>query len=492
MVQKYLNDRIQQDSSVKMAEKNLAEQSSVVMSSLELGMIVLQAAQQRTDPAQRKQGFEEAEKIFLEMQSIAGEADAIHLNLGRVYYWLGKHAEGKKEFDELLKAKKRDGAMLLAVGRILREVGETSEARAITEEAYNKQTDPAKKKEAAIFRSLLFKDIDDEILWLGRSDLDLPETKASLHNTRGKKALLDGKDDQAAAEFRSAIDAYNQIPENASTLNNAALVLFSLYHLTNDKDLLVRGMDKIDRAVALEPSDSILLHNAASLIFDEAVRDVIGNRIDFKLLKRQGAGLDLLPFLYSDEAGKQKLTEQLLKHPGTIKARGYFEKLLILAPKRSHAYAILAHFYARSHDLERLKGIVQRLEKAELDLKQERQETLEFLQGKDDPSKVSQLQKSLEKQESTLAEARKARGATLAVAANSLITSKIENDRYKKPADPDELVKLAEEAHAASPSDGTQSLLCTALMSAPTRRWPGNSAPTPTWPGRRIGRLRPA
>jgi len=463
MVQQYLTKRIMDDAGIKTAQKSMSEQSNVVGVALELGMVMLQAAQQRTDPADRKQGLEETEKLFLEIRSFAGEADAYRINLGQVYYWLGKHADGKKEFDELLKAKKREGTMLVAVSRILREVGETSEARKLVEEAYEKEADPAKKKQAAVFRSLLFKDIDDEILWLGRSDVTSPEIKASLCGARGNKALQDGKDELAAAEFRNAIDAYSQLPENASTLNNSALVVFSLYHLTNDKDLLVRGMDKIDRAVALQPSDSILLHNAASIIFDEAVRDVIGNRLDFKLLKRQGARLDLLPFVYADAAGKQKIVEQLVKHPGTIKARGYCDKLLILAPKRDDAYTILSRFYFFTRDAQGLRSIAQRLEKVELDQKQERQETLDFLRGKDEPNKINQLQKSLEKHEATLVEARKARGPTLAVAANAVALTKIGNDLYKKPVDPDELVKLAEEAHEASPSDGTRSLLCTAL-----------------------------
>jgi hypothetical protein len=73
------------------------------------------------------------------------------------------------------------------------------------------------------------------------------------------------------------------------------------------------------------------------------------------------------------------------------------------------------------------------------------------------------LQKALEKQESTLGEARKVGGPTLAVALNAVVMTRIGNAMYKKKVDADTLVKEAEEAHKAAPSEGTRTLLAAAL-----------------------------
>src|SRR6202040_740773 len=111
---------------------------------------------------------------------------------------------------------------------------------------------------------------DDKIAWLEKANPDSYEVKASLDTSRGHKAELDGNDEEAARCFRSAISVYAKQPDSPVNLNNSALIHFDLYHLTHEREQFQRGMDKLDRAVALQPSDSIVLHNAASLLLTAA------------------------------------------------------------------------------------------------------------------------------------------------------------------------------------------------------------------------------
>src|SRR5262249_25588499 len=156
------------------------------------------------------------------------------------------------------------------------------------------------KQQVARFRALVFIDIDDEILWLSRSSPDDPNTQASLASARGNKAAQDGNDDQAVDHFKRSIDLYGKMPESTSSLNNASLAYFSLYRITLDRGDFTRASDKLDRAIALQPSNSILLTNGAASVIEGAVRDVIGDAVDLRALKR--GGWDVFPYLYRTPA----------------------------------------------------------------------------------------------------------------------------------------------------------------------------------------------
>jgi tetratricopeptide (TPR) repeat protein len=462
MVQNYLDKAIKADPAVQATQQALAAEAPVISAALDLGTVLLHRAQGRADPAARKADLEKAEKTFLAIRGLAGESDQFRLYLGQVYYWLGKPGEGRKLFDDLLRAHQRDTALLQGVARVLREVGAVSEARTLIEEAYNKETDPAKKQAAAHFRSVLFTDLDDEILWLGRSGTGNPQVLASLSAARGNKAEREGKEGEAARQYRQALETYAKMAENPATLNNSALVHFALYHLDHDPEQYARGIDKLDRAIALKPGDSILLHNAAGVVLESALRDAIGPALDFKVLKR-GADLDLLSFAYRDREGKQQVIARVRKHPGVLKARGYYEKLLVLAPKREDPYSQLAALHEYVRDVDGLRGLWQRLQGVELDLADKNRETLDFYAGKDDAKKLAEFKVALERQQGIVQSARKSRDRTFAVAAALLVRLQL-GVSGQLPPDADAAVRLAEEAHAAAPSAGTQGVLFSALF----------------------------
>jgi hypothetical protein len=473
LVRDFVTRALQADTAFRRAQDALRAETAVVGAALELGTVLLQRAQGQPDPARRRADLEKAEKTFVSVRGTAGDTDAYRLHLGQVYYWLGKPRQGRSLFDELLKQHRRDTQHMLTVSQTLREVGAVSEARNLAEEAYRAEKDVRKKQLAAVIRALMFTDLDDEIVWLDRADPADLHVRANLAEARGYKAQEDGRDDAAAEQFRQAIALYDQMPQSAASLNNCALTLFALHRVRPERDTLLRALDKLDRAVALQPGDSILLTNAASAALESALRDVIGPALDWKLLQR-AASFDELAYLYKDEATRQAYVRKVKDHPGIDRARRYLDKLLLIAPKSPTPYSLLNQLYHFTSDAAALRSLANRLQGGEIDLEQaqaeglldldqQTREELDFYVGKLDAKRRDQFTKALARQEKNLPAARKLGGATFALLATSLEGTRMALAELGQPADADALVKLAEEADRAAPSAGSRSLLMGAL-----------------------------
>jgi tetratricopeptide (TPR) repeat protein len=462
MVEEYIDARLRSDPAWYTTLTERAAQAPVVTAAIELGIVRLQRAQALADPAARRKELERAEQAFLKVQSEGGQKDDYRLNLGQVYYWLGKHGEGKKLFDELLKSHNRSAELLLNVAHRLRAVGDWSGARALAEEAYKNAGEHAKKTAAAHLRSLLFTDLDDQLAWLEKSDSNNSEIKASLANGRANKAQLDGKDDEAIRLFREALAIYASMPESPGSLNNGALVHFELYELTHDREEFLRGTDKLNRAISLLPSNTILLYNGAIRMMTAAAQDLLGEAIDLKALKRP-ASISLVDYLYEDEPGKERFVARLIKHPGYHKAVAYSEKLMLLSPRQPNSYTFLEWLYSWTHDVKGLQSVWKKLQTVEVDREQTDREMLDNMAGKKDDKIRAEWKKGLARQQMVWEEARKNKGVNFAVAANTLASVQMGGAVLGEPVDADHTVKLAEEADAAAPSLSTKNALIQAL-----------------------------
>src|SRR5262249_27580142 len=149
MVSDYMNDQLKNDPTLRATRQKLIAERGVAGAVLDLGLVQLHRAQAMTDPAARKAELVAAEKTFLSIRGIAGDSDEYRISLGQVYYWLGRPADGKKQFDDLIASRNNAASAKLLVARVLREVGESTEARRLAEDAYNKETDTKAKHQAA-------------------------------------------------------------------------------------------------------------------------------------------------------------------------------------------------------------------------------------------------------------------------------------------------------------------------------------------------------
>jgi tetratricopeptide (TPR) repeat protein len=450
------------------ALRGLVAQSRVTQAAMDLGLTRLLLAQKAGEPALRENWLKKAEEAFLSVKKQAGNSNEYRLRLAQVSYWLGKEPEAKKLFEEVLKQNNRVASDLLAVGHIYREVGVVSQARALFEEAYATK-DEKMQQAAARARTLVYTDLDDHVLWLERSKGTDPESKAELLHIRGKQAQLKNQQQEAIKLFREALLLREKLPESSSTLNNSALIHFSLFAATQDPADFRLGMEKMDRAVQLQPEDSILLMNIIPHILQATLRDLLAAEVDFKVLKR-GAGMDLLSFLYADHATRAPLIAQLEKHPGYAKIKTYSEKLMLLAPKSSESYAILFSLAGWTGNLVDLRALEKRLESITLDLRASKTEIVDFITGKRDARLLEETKAALERRTQILTEARKIGKITLAVAADQLVDTKIESVLMGQNVDAEEMLKLAEEADKAQSSSGTRSTLSAALLHRIHRR----------------------
>lgn len=464
LLQRYLDERFKTDPALKRYDERLAKDAGVVPVALDLGMVLLQRAQKETDSNARKAGLEEAEKTFLAVRGIAGGSDEYRLDLGQVYYWLGKHAEGRKLFEDLLSAKNRDFKTLAAVSSALREVGASTEAFRLAEEVYDKSTDPSQKQMIAQFLASTSVDSDERVRWLERADPGDASAQAMLAAARGQKAITEGNNEEAVAQLTKAISLYDQLNVDAAALNNGALARFELFSLTGERGYYEKAVAMMDKAVTLAPGDSILLGNAAQHILEGALRDIIADSLDLPLLKTD-ASIELLGYLYRDTSGRDQLRERVRTHAGVARAVSLFEKQILLAPKSDRAYAGLKSIAVFLNDDARLRDLSRKLEDVALDPGQRASLTLDFYAGRADEKFRKQLGSALARAEAAYHAARKGRkGATLAVAANQLANLKLSGPRIGLPEAADQVLALCEEAHAAAPSEATKNMLINALL----------------------------
>ena len=466
LANEYFAARIKEDPDIKTAREALMREVPVVLVALDLGIVLLRRAQGLADPKAREAELQKAEKTFLAVQGQAGQSPKYRLFLGQVYYWMGKTKEGRKQFDDLLTAKKREPEWLLQVSMTLREVGDHSEARALAEEAYKKGADERAKMRIAGVRAVMATELDDKIAWMRRADLSNPDAKGTLETSLGQKAYQEGRDGEAVGHLREAIAAYGKMEQNATALNNGSLAYFALYRVTGEREVLDKAIGMVEKAVAQGPRDSILIGNASNSVFEGALRDVIGPAIDLKALKMEGSP-GLLSYLYADRAGRDRYAERVRQHPGVAKARALTERLMVLAPKSVEPYALLLYLDDFTRDRPAVLALVRRLQGADLDLADSTRLTLERYQGKDRAKRLKELNASRERYEAmvkSLRQGPRGNGVTFAVAASHLASTLRSIGQDGPAGDPERVVALAEEAYAAAPSVATHTGLRDALL----------------------------
>lgn len=455
MVQEEVIEHMRADRNVILAQEALQEAGVVVPVALELGIVMLRRAQSIGDAEARKNELEKAEKVLLAVRGQAGEGNDFRLSLGQVYYWLGRHAEGRKLFDELLESNDRSPQLLVLVADILRDIGVPSEARTLAEEAYGAEGSTEEtKSRSAVLRAMMANEVDDKITWLERAASDSPQVKALLSSTKGERALQNGDDATAIQHFRDTIQAYGEMPQDATTLNNSALACFSLFAATGDRADFDRGLAMQEEAVKLSPSDSIVITNGASALYATAIHELVEDRMSFQTFK-SNSDTDLFDFLYDNAAERTELAQQFQASPILNRAVSLLDQSVLLAPKRSSGYSSLAEIYTFTDDVEQLQRLLERLSAVELDLVDERKRTLEFYSGQVDEKTKRAFHSQLERSRKLVDEARAKGGIDFAVPAVGLLKSQFSQELLGQAHDSDELVKLAEEAHAAAPSKGT-------------------------------------
>ena len=192
--------------------------------------------------------------------------------------------------------------------------------------------------------------------------------------------------------------------------------------------------------------------------------NIVAEAIDLEALRLSG-DFELLPYLYANSAGRDSMRAQVRAHPGVAKALALFDKLTVLLPKHSGPHKMLSSIHRHSRDAEALRNVLQRIRQVELDLGDSLQETLDFYAGNSDPKHREDLDSAIERFERLVQLTREgSRGATFAVAVGKLVEQRIAAGMMGLTLDADQVVALAEEAHAEAPSAATLWTLIRALL----------------------------
>jgi tetratricopeptide (TPR) repeat protein len=401
MVNNYIESHMRSDPVFKRVLAELKAANQVVPVALDLGIVQLNRAQNLTDAAARKAELEAAEKTFLAIRSFASDTDEYRLFLGQVYYWLGKSQEGQELFDQLLASNKRAYRTLMALARTLREVGEKTQARALTEEAYKNAAKDAEKFAAAALRAHLQTDVDDKITWLKKCDANESGIQIELNSALGEKALRDGQRELAAQYFRKAIAAYESAPKNAVILNNDGLVYLNLYLVTGDIADHNRGLALLQEAVSLSPGNSLVLMNTIHQLLTRAYMDVVGDAIRFDVIK-ESPDREMLNHLFNDEPQRRQIYQRFEEDDYWKKALAYLDKALLLAPKNVSLYWMGVSAQNGLRNLSELQKLQQRFQIASPDLAEPRQSLKDFYSGAKEQERMSQLTNEIQRLEGLL------------------------------------------------------------------------------------------
>lgn len=462
LVQEYIANKVREDVGVADARRALQNAGRVVPVALDLGIVLLRRSRTLKDPAARQKELKQAEETFLAVRGMAGETEQYQIYLGQVYYWMGQEKKGRPLFDKFLARRKRDYRGLMMLSSTLRSLGAMAEARKLVEEAHKKAAKPDEKHAAASLRTLLAKDVDDKIVWLRRCDSTSLSVQADLNSTQGLQAERNDRNADAAGFYRNAIAIYEKMPVNTATLNNGGLAWLSLYRVTADKTAFNNGLKRIEKAVALSPSDSIVLHNSASTLYKAAAADIIGKSLNLPALQ-MSADLKLLRYLYRDEKERAAWRRRVATHPIMKRANEYYEKVMLLAPKNSEAYLQMAATRSFINDVDGLKALLEKLRTANVETDALDRFTREYIQGKN-LDKVRRSQRvSADRMRKAIQKMKVRKDATFALACAEFSGDLIALGTLGDRVDPDEIVRLADDGHNAAPSSATRHSLISAL-----------------------------
>ncbi len=464
IIREYANQKLAANPQFQAAKKSIQREARVTPVALDLGMVLLQRAQ--TQPKEkRRELLKKAEKTFLGVRSVAGDDAQYRLVLGQVYYWLGRHADGEKLFNEVLSQPGKNSPTFakILVAKALREVGETTKARKLTEKAYETAETDTERFSAASFRALMFRDIEDKIAWLNRCDVRNTGVKADLQSALGAQAQMNGDHAKAADHYRHAIELWKEEPENATTLNNMGIEYMALYGASGEKAALDTCIELLTKSIKLQGSSSIILRNLASVQETSVLHEMLSDKIDLRTADLR-ASFRLLFQLFDDSASRVKIVDRYRNHPKLQQAISNYKRLLILSPKSTSAYSALLRLYEFFGDQEKLDELAKRLDEAKVDLTELRARTMDFYAGKDVEKQEKSVRGALKRLRETLPACRKKGGITLSALTSTLSSQLRVLDSLGEKIDRKEDVRLAEEGYQANKSQGSLGTLINALL----------------------------
>lgn len=422
-------------------------------------------------PEGRRAELIRADEALLSAGAWANDRDEFRLARAQLALLLGRHEEAKRIVNHLLADRGRAVDSLVDVADALRAIGQAlPSARSLAEEAYEKEKDARKKYRVAVLRAEVAEEADDLLTWLARGDPNDVGVQARLAQARGLEARDKGQFEEAARLLRESLASFARLPRRAEVLQHEGRTALALFALSGDEADLTRGVALMDQALAQAPHDGLLLARAVEAVSEAALRKVLAAALDLKG-RQVNVKPSLLGFLYRDRAGRDALLAKVRDDPHVTWATVRGERLIEVMPRHWRVLDHLAAVAVATRDLAALRKLDEHLRKTEPDLDDANRRLLDYYAGARDAEVRAELAGNVRRWEVEYERLRGGRrGPTFAVAAATLANYLAEYATLGEGVDADRVVRLAEEAHAAAPSEKTAGQLANALLLRAHRR----------------------
>jgi tetratricopeptide (TPR) repeat protein len=446
-VRRWIRGRMDADPVLNQAIAELRARARVHAAAFELAMVDIALGRSQAPGTGRDARFKRAEAILLALRNVSGEDPTQEVQLGQVYFWLGKREEGQAIFDRLEKA--GDPKLLMAMGKIYRQLDRNDAARRLLELVYAKLPDGPEREGAACIRGLEPKDADDQILWLTRAGSS-EFVQAALAQARANQHLQRGEPAAAVPELRRAAAYYTREKDNPIELHNSSTAYLSLYHATGDVAELKEALRYARAAVTLAKDDAIALRQYLYLLESVGYYALAGDVVKTSVLHvRPGHDwLELVQPPLSHAAWSEKIKAQPELRRGLEIAR----QLMVISPEGGDAYEFQSAYLRRTNDLAALRQLRLDLETAGLSRSEANEAERKAQTGEKDAARDKAVEESFAGIERELVLVRQSgHGPTIGLALRQLAYAII-GARTITPAryDPDKAVAVIEEALRAS------------------------------------------
>lgn len=366
MIEQHLATQSEKNTRVLAARRKVEEANEIVPLALELGAMQLEAAKSEQGE-KRTEMLKKAEQTLVSIGGFVGEDDYYRMYLGQVKYRLGHETEGRAILESVLSNSQRDDKILLNMAVTVRELGDIAWARSLAEEAYQGAQIKSMAYAAAHFRSVIAPDLDDTLHWLSLSDPKNPQVVISLNQAEGQRAAEAGDIKKARSFFKKALAGYGSRQDSSEALNNQALLWNRLFRLDGDLTALEKGAEMMEKAVSLNPTNSILMLNAASTSMDLGVARLLAEQIDLSAVEGSAALSDLY-FLVKNPAELAGLRDKVRASAEINRAVQLYERAMMLAPKNSMSYDELDSYFLFLNDGENLIRVQRSAAEAVIDV----------------------------------------------------------------------------------------------------------------------------
>jgi cellulose synthase operon protein C len=417
ILQKWLGEEMEKDPRLARLAEEVGRRSHVVPAALTLGMIRLQQANAASGDA-RKQRLAGAEQAFLSVRSQAEGKPEFHLGLGQVYYRLGKPEDGERELARVLA--EEDPRLRLQVGRVYRELGLTARAKQVAEAVYADAVPDEVKTGAAVLRSLVADNQDDEETWLSRADQKIPFVRRGLMSLQGERKLREGDAAGADELFATVADEYGkEAARDSAAANNAAVAEGQRFRCTGDIARLEKAAAYYAQSYRTQPDSAIVAGNLAVGWRQLAVARALGKWFELGTLRpTYGDAMEILDVLATGPE-RAVLRERLGADAAYRRSNDALRQWQILAPQNAETYGVEEVFLSLLDDGAGLASLRDRLGRVKLNQSTEYEA---WISGSKDEERRKDVAETAARYQRTLAATRgdkRARAAVLILLAEN-------------------------------------------------------------------------